>query len=329
MRASRLSKLSVPGLAAVLVICVGAGVALAAGGGGANDPSKPTCNEGWVYDQEKGVCVREQSGIVPDDNFANYAYALAKEGRYQEALDTLALMKNPNTAEALNYRGYATRKLGRIEEGVGYYLQSVKLNANYTQVREYLGEAYIQLGRMDLAREQLRAIGKICGERLRQLSAARRRRSAPRSNYHSHKRMPAALFGGLLRFQNAIRDARSGQIFPEEIDCPRPGQIGRRLVVTHLRGVVVEGVIDAVIHEDLKVDARRLECRLVSGNAGIDALVQPRVVEQELRLDPWRPLRRSVADRNRRRRHRAKDRSPQAGWPCRRPSRSRPRRPCR
>jgi tetratricopeptide (TPR) repeat protein len=58
---------------------------------------------------------------------------------------------------------YATRKLGRTEEGIGYYLQSVALDPHYAQVREYLGDAYIIQGKIDLAKQQLDTIGKICG----------------------------------------------------------------------------------------------------------------------------------------------------------------------
>ena len=71
-------------------------------------------------------------------------------------------MQNPNTAKALNYRGYATRKLGRTDEGIGYYLKSVALDPNYAQVREYLGEAYVIKGRVDLAQEQLVKIKALC-----------------------------------------------------------------------------------------------------------------------------------------------------------------------
>ena len=92
-----------------------------------------------------------------------YAYALAKADRYQEALDVLDSLQNPNTARALNYRGYATRKLGQTDEGIGYYLKSVALDPAYPQVREYLGEAYVIQGKFDLAKDQLTAIGKICG----------------------------------------------------------------------------------------------------------------------------------------------------------------------
>lgn len=131
--------------------------------GGDPDPPPPTCANGKVWDPVKKMCVEKKSGVLPDKALSQYAYALAKEGRYAEALDTLDLLQDPNTPEALNYRGYATRKLGRVEEGIGYYLKAVALDADYTLVREYLGEAYISLGRTDLARDQLNEIEKRCG----------------------------------------------------------------------------------------------------------------------------------------------------------------------
>jgi len=72
-------------------------------------------------------------------------------------------MKNPNTAQALNYRGYATRHMGKLDEGIGYYLQSVKLDPHYAQVREYLGEAYVIKGDLTSAKYQLGKIKMICG----------------------------------------------------------------------------------------------------------------------------------------------------------------------
>jgi hypothetical protein len=58
----------------------------------------------------------------------------------------LDILQNPDTPRALNYRGYATRKLGRTDEGISYYLKSVALDPAYPQVREYLGEAYVIQG---------------------------------------------------------------------------------------------------------------------------------------------------------------------------------------
>ena len=109
------------------------------------------------------MCVTARSGVVDDKSLVDYADALARGGRYQEALATLDLMQNPNTAEALNYRGYATRKLGRVDEGIAFYKQAVALDPNYTLVREYLGEAYVTQGKLDLAKAELAEIEKRCG----------------------------------------------------------------------------------------------------------------------------------------------------------------------
>jgi len=133
------------------------------GGGGGGGSDSTTCPAGQVYDPRSKQCVRQQSGVLPDKALADYAYVLAKAERYGEALDVLNLMQNPNTAEALNYRGYATRKLGRVDEGIGYYLKSVALDPGYAEVREYLGEAYVIKGDVTQAKAQLEAIAKICG----------------------------------------------------------------------------------------------------------------------------------------------------------------------
>jgi tetratricopeptide (TPR) repeat protein len=137
--------------------------AFAAGSGASSSGGQtPTCPTGKVYNQQKQTCVDAQSSL-DDKSLTTYAYVLAKAGRYDEALQTLDRLKNPNTAEALNYRGYATRKLGRTDEGIGYYLQSVALDPNYTLVREYLGEAYLIKGDLARAKAQLAEIEKRCG----------------------------------------------------------------------------------------------------------------------------------------------------------------------
>ena len=71
------------------------------------------------------VCLQRHRGVLPDSELTEYAYALAKADRFQEAIDVLDMLDNPNTPRALNYRGYATRKLGRTDEGIGYYLKFV------------------------------------------------------------------------------------------------------------------------------------------------------------------------------------------------------------
>ena len=183
-----MSSFSLSGLAAkAAVVCLGAALSatpsLAAGGGGGgggngggsssgggnggnrstSNPPAAVCPKGQVWVQRMNKCVRAQSGLVPDESLTEYAYALAKAKRYGEALGMLDLLQDPNTPRALNYRGYATRKLGRTEEGIGYYLKSVALDPTYAQVREYLGEAYVTQGKLDLANEQLRTLKSLCG----------------------------------------------------------------------------------------------------------------------------------------------------------------------
>ena len=180
-----------------LALCFGtllaAGPALASGGGGMGggsnggdqrdpsatsdnaEPDLTTCPKGQIWNTRKKVCVRLRGDALPDDAIVDYAYALAKSNRYAEALEVLDLVQDQNTPKALNYRGYATRKLGRTDEGIGYYLRSVALDPRYAQVREYLGEAYAIKGRLDLARDQLTTIKVLCGtdcEPYRDLSEA-------------------------------------------------------------------------------------------------------------------------------------------------------------
>ena len=132
---------------------------------GAKKTDLTTCAPGQVWDKKTHKCLERHSGVLPDPELTEYAYSLAKADRYQEAIDVLDLLDNPNTPRALNYRGYATRKLGRTDEGIGYYLKSVALDPNYSQVREYLGEAYVIQGKYDLAKDQLATIEKLCGSK--------------------------------------------------------------------------------------------------------------------------------------------------------------------
>lgn len=147
-------------LAGCLTAAMLSGQALASGDDSA--PPKPNCPKGQVWDSKTKKCVDQLSKATSDADRTDYAYRLAKAGRYQEALGLLDTLQQPNTAKALNYRGYATRKLGRTDEGIGYYLKSVALDPNYAQVREYLGEAYVIKGQLDLAQEQLQTIKTLC-----------------------------------------------------------------------------------------------------------------------------------------------------------------------
>lgn len=158
-----------------LSIAAGLGFFLAlgaapAGAVGDYDPytAAPNCTAGEVYDQLLDFCVEATKGAVNDRMLYEYAYVLARFDRFDEAASLLDLLQDPETPPALNVRGFVTRKMGKIDEGIGYYMKALELNPDYVQAREYLGEAYIAQGKPDMAREQLAEIEKRCGNTCRE-----------------------------------------------------------------------------------------------------------------------------------------------------------------
>ncbi len=83
-------------------------LALASGGGGGDEPpARPNCPKGQVLDTRSQRCVKQTSNLVPDEDRTNYAYQLAKDGRYEEALallDTLQTAKYRKSAELSRLR---------------------------------------------------------------------------------------------------------------------------------------------------------------------------------------------------------------------------------
>lgn len=93
----------------VLIFSLLSPLALAMGDN-STESKTPDCPSGQVYDSATQKCVPDKSSSLSDQDKTNYAYHLAKKGEYQAALNLLDSLKNNNTAEAWNYRGYATRK---------------------------------------------------------------------------------------------------------------------------------------------------------------------------------------------------------------------------
>ncbi len=145
-----------------LGLCLaGAGGALAAGGGGGSSSGK-SCPTGQVWDSKKKSCVKV-TGEIDDRTLYAEGRDRALAGEYEKALVLLKAVKNQNDSDVLTMIGYATRKLGRYDEGVAYYHRALALNPDNVNTHEYLGEAYAETGRIDLAKAELGKVEALCG----------------------------------------------------------------------------------------------------------------------------------------------------------------------
>jgi tetratricopeptide (TPR) repeat protein len=98
-----------------------------------------------------------------DEDLYSAGYYLAKAGDYEGALSFLTGIKNQNDVRVLTMTGYSTRKLGKIDEGMTFYMKALSIDPNSVTTREYLGEAYLQKKDLPDAKAQLVEIQNRCG----------------------------------------------------------------------------------------------------------------------------------------------------------------------
>ena len=86
---------------------------------------------------------------------------------YLKAYDKLekAYAKDKKNPDILNYLGYTLRKTGNLEKAEKFYLEGLKYDSGHLGINEYLGELYVQTGRIELAKERLQVLnGCKCEE---------------------------------------------------------------------------------------------------------------------------------------------------------------------
>lgn len=120
------------------------------------------CADGTVYDTATKECVTRSSGLIDDRDLYLTGRELAIAGHHQDALDLLYRVADKD-AMTLTMIGYATRKLGRIDEGIAIYHQALAIEPDNLNTHEYLGEGYLAAGRIDLAEAQLDILEGLCG----------------------------------------------------------------------------------------------------------------------------------------------------------------------
>jgi predicted Zn-dependent protease len=104
-----------------------------------------------------------KQGSLTDDQIYSLGYWQAKDGKYAEALVTLRAAANPADPRIETMIGFSLRKLGRVDEAMASYQRVLAAYPERTTTRQYLGEAYLQMGEPAKAKEQLAEIAKRCG----------------------------------------------------------------------------------------------------------------------------------------------------------------------
>ncbi|MBU0739414.1 MAG: tetratricopeptide repeat protein [Alphaproteobacteria bacterium] len=122
----------------------------------------PTCPPGQVFDSGAGQCATDRTRVSDADLMANAKRRIDEE-RFEEARALLDAVRQKNSARYFNYRGFVTRKLGDPEGALIHYRRALILDPYYAEAREYLGEAFLMLGRIEDAEAELIQIGRICG----------------------------------------------------------------------------------------------------------------------------------------------------------------------
>ncbi len=104
-----------------------------------------------------------KQGSLTDDQIYSLGYWQAKDGKYAEALATLRRAANPADPRIETMMGFSLRKLGRLDEAMEFYRRVLAAYPERTTTRQYLGEAFLQMGEPAKAKEQLAEIAKRCG----------------------------------------------------------------------------------------------------------------------------------------------------------------------
>jgi len=130
-----------------------------------DDWKKPTktCPKGTVWSSKLKKCVSKDSSLLDENDRYRYAVWLGKKGQHAVSIEILKTMADQRDPKVLTYLGYNNRKMGDFKKGVKLYKKALAIDPNYVLAREYLGEGYVKVGKLDLAREQLAEIEKRCG----------------------------------------------------------------------------------------------------------------------------------------------------------------------
>ena len=86
----------------------------------------------------------------------------AKDYAGAEVLLAKAVKVSPDNADAWNLLGFATRKQGKKDAAEAHYTKALSLNSSHKGALEYMGMLFIETGRIEQARENLKKLDVAC-----------------------------------------------------------------------------------------------------------------------------------------------------------------------
>ena len=161
-RTSSRPRIAIAALAALAAFAFAPQGSLAAGDQPPPTLPKPTSGSKAKTPKPKPK-TKPKSSALQDDQIYSLGYWQAKGGEYAAALTTLRSASNQADPRIQTMIGYSLRKLGRVDEALPYYFAALATDPKRTTTRQYLGEAYLQIGRPDQAKQQLAEVAKRCG----------------------------------------------------------------------------------------------------------------------------------------------------------------------
>jgi len=159
-RTSSRSRIAIAALAALAAFAFAPQGTFAAGDQPPPSAPKPTTQSKTKKPKPKP---KPKSSALPDDQIYSLGYWQAKGGEYAAALATLHSASDQADPRIQTMIGYSLRKLGRVDEALPYYFAALATDPKRTTTRQHLGEAYLQIGQPDQAKQQLAEIAKRCG----------------------------------------------------------------------------------------------------------------------------------------------------------------------
>jgi Flp pilus assembly protein TadD len=121
--------------------------------------------DGWAKPALANFDSDSSSSSKQEPTALDKAAELIDAGDYAGAVSLLEgyVADNPDDADGFNLLGYALRHQERYEASHEAYQQALAIDPEHEEALEYLGELYLQTGKLDEAEATLARLDEACG----------------------------------------------------------------------------------------------------------------------------------------------------------------------